>query len=207
MVSSRKSRAKVREGKKPFEVSVVVQQRVVVHTAVKIWKTYKLIYVQCLCLKCYKLDIFRNSFKRNKSQSYLRIIAQNFKERRFFKKLIILALFFHLLEHFVSIYIVCVCFLEDRFYIWSSEPNMVSLFWRFFWHQLAAQQLWWWWLKTKLTFHRVAYFNNQKFLYLMKPFLSQKSWQDAASCLLLSTFEVKLITTSFIWFVHWTKNF
>ena len=63
---------------------------------------------------------------------------------------------------------------------------MVSLFWRFFWHQLAAQQLWWWWLKTKLTFHRVAYFNNQKFLYLMKPFLSQKSWQDAASCLLLS---------------------
>ena len=52
MVSSRKSRAKVREGKKPFEVSVVVQQRVVVHTAVKIWKTDKLIYVQCLCLKC-----------------------------------------------------------------------------------------------------------------------------------------------------------
>ena len=67
-----------------------------------------MIHIQCLCLKCYKLDVFRNSFKRNKSQSYLRIIVQNFKEWRFFKKLIILALFFHLLEHFVSVYLYIV---------------------------------------------------------------------------------------------------
>ena len=110
MVSSRNSRAKVREGKKPFEVSVVVQQRVVVHTAVKIWKTYKLIYVQCLCLTRH---ISKFCQKKNKSQSYLRIIAQNFKEWRFFKKLIILALFFLFIRTLCEyIHSMCVCFLE-----------------------------------------------------------------------------------------------
>ena len=208
MVSSRKSRAKVREGKKPFEVSVVVQQRVVVHTAVKIWKTYKLIYVQCLCLKCYKLDIFRNSFKRNKSQSYLRIIAQNFKEWRFFKKLIILALFFHLLEHFVSIYIVCVFF--------------GSLGWPFLY-----LKLW-----TKYGFIVLAFFlaptgcsaalmvvaedqthiSSRGILQQPKVFVLDETFFVSkiltGCCFMppsLSTFEVKLIT-SFIWFVHWTKK-
>ena len=169
-----------------------------------------MIHVQCLCLKCYKLDVFRNSFKRNKSQSYLRIIVQNFKEWRFFKKLIILALFFSFIRTLCE-------------YIHSMCVFFGSLGWPFLY-----LKLW-----TKYGFIVLAFFlaptgcsaalmvvaedqthiSSRGILQQPKVFVLDETFfclKNLDRMLLhasfsLSAFEVKLIT-SFIWFVHWTKK-
>ena len=122
----------------------------------------------------------------------------------------ILALFFHLLEHFVSIYIVYVCV------FWKSRLT-VSIF-------EALNQIW---------FHCFGVFSGTNWLLSSsdgggwRPNSHFIAWHTSTTksfctwwnlfCLKnldrmllhasfsLSTFEVKLIT-SFIWFVHWTKK-